>query len=408
MPHHAQAPAQPAAASTPAPPTSSRRDTARLVGVDLARALAVFGMYAVHVGPPGPAVSGVGGWLIGLSEGRASALFALLAGFSLMLIAGRREPKSGRAMRQAKGRIVLRALVLLATGTALTMVVGDVVILNYYAIYFLISIPLLRLSARQLAGVAAVLAVVTPLLQWACFSLMSPGFERAVDHVDPLARLSGVGVLDLVVTGFYPAITWITFVVAGMALARIDLGSATVRARAALVGVGLTVFAHGVPWTIAQLAGGTFKALHDAPSGRAAEAYSSSGMSGGYPSEGDAWMSYLLAQPHTGSTFDLVGCIGIAVLVVVGCIVVLERARWLGRLLTPVIAVGTMSLTAYVGHFLLLMALGVPLGSDTSVVPLLVFIALAIAFAGAWSRFARRGPLEQLLYVATKPASRIR
>jgi uncharacterized membrane protein len=60
----------------------------RPLGVDLARALAVFGMFAVHVGPIEAAPGDVGGWLRSLSEGRASALFAMLAGFSLMLIAG--------------------------------------------------------------------------------------------------------------------------------------------------------------------------------------------------------------------------------------------------------------------------------------------------------------------------------
>ena len=76
----------------------------RLVGVDLARALAVFGMFAVHVGPIEAAPGDVGGWFRSLSEGRPSALFAMLAGFSLMLIAGRFEPKTGVAGRQAKLR----------------------------------------------------------------------------------------------------------------------------------------------------------------------------------------------------------------------------------------------------------------------------------------------------------------
>jgi peptidoglycan/LPS O-acetylase OafA/YrhL len=74
---------------------------ARLVGVDLARALAVFGMFTVHVGPAPTPGGGVGDWFLGLASGRASALFATLAGFSLMLIAGRLEPKTGLAGRHA-------------------------------------------------------------------------------------------------------------------------------------------------------------------------------------------------------------------------------------------------------------------------------------------------------------------
>jgi uncharacterized membrane protein len=96
----------------------------RLVGVDLARALAVFGMYIVHVGPPLSATTGVGSWIRYLADGHSSVLFATLAGFSLMLLAGRREPKTGLAGRQAKARIAIRAVVLLALGTALAVEYG--------------------------------------------------------------------------------------------------------------------------------------------------------------------------------------------------------------------------------------------------------------------------------------------
>ncbi|WP_394394549.1 heparan-alpha-glucosaminide N-acetyltransferase domain-containing protein, partial [Streptomyces rochei] len=67
----------------------------RMIGLDVARALAVFGMYIVHIGPPLSATDGVGSWVRYLADGHSSVLFATLAGFSLMLIAGRREPKTG-------------------------------------------------------------------------------------------------------------------------------------------------------------------------------------------------------------------------------------------------------------------------------------------------------------------------
>jgi uncharacterized membrane protein YeiB len=93
----------------------------RLVGLDLARALAVFGMYIVHIAPMDSPQGSVGSWVYFLAEGRSSALFATLAGFSLMLIAGRREPKTGLVGRQAKARIAIRAVILLALGTVLAM-----------------------------------------------------------------------------------------------------------------------------------------------------------------------------------------------------------------------------------------------------------------------------------------------
>ncbi|GAA0297771.1 hypothetical protein ACKI1I_13100 [Streptomyces turgidiscabies] len=106
----------------------------------LARAEAVFGMFAVYVGPFNPfptSGDGAGTWFVWLAGGRASALFATLAGFSLVLIAGRLEPKTGLAGRQAKARIVIRAVILLMVGIALAMTdFGGGVIINFYAVYF--------------------------------------------------------------------------------------------------------------------------------------------------------------------------------------------------------------------------------------------------------------------------------
>ncbi|MFD9250262.1 heparan-alpha-glucosaminide N-acetyltransferase domain-containing protein, partial [Streptomyces bottropensis] len=151
----------PSPAPAPAPATAAERAApmTRLVAVDLARALAVFGMFAVHVGPFPTPGGGVGDWFLGLASGRASALFATLAGFSLTLIAGRLEPKTGLAGRQARARILIRAVVLLVLGVALaTTNFGGAGILNFYAVYFLLALPLLRLRARTLATVAVALA----------------------------------------------------------------------------------------------------------------------------------------------------------------------------------------------------------------------------------------------------------
>src|SRR5688572_5796188 len=139
--------------SPPRPATSpgsagkiSSPSMGRLVGLDLARALAVFGMYIVHIAPMPSAGNDLGSWVYSLAEGRSSALFATLAGFSLMLIAGRLEPKTGLAGRQAKARIAIRAVILLALGTVLAMEYGDIIILAYYGVYFLLALLLVRLS----------------------------------------------------------------------------------------------------------------------------------------------------------------------------------------------------------------------------------------------------------------------
>lgn len=229
-------PPQPRTSAESALPASPGPSTGRLVGVDLARALAVFGMYVVHIGPPLSATTGVASWIRYMADGHSSVLFATLAGFSLMLLAGRREPKTGLAGRQAKARIAIRAVVLLALGTAMAMEYGGVIILGFYGVYFLLALPLVRLRARTLAIIAAALALVTPQLAFVLNSLLTEQIRQSVNAYDPLHRLSDVGVLDLLFTGFYPTITWISFVVAGMALARLDLSATAVQWRLAALG----------------------------------------------------------------------------------------------------------------------------------------------------------------------------
>jgi len=395
-----RSPAPPGPLAAPAAPVEAGPSTARLVGVDLARALAVFGMYVVHIGPPLSATSGVASWIRYLADGRSSILFATLAGFSLALIAGRREPRTGLAGRQAKARIAIRAVVLLAVGTAMAVAFGDVIILNFYGVYFLVALPLVRLRARALAIIAAVLAVVTPQLVFVVSSLLTEPVQRSINAYDPLERLSGVGVVDLLFTGFYPTITWMSFVIAGMALARLDLAAGAVRRRLAVVGPALIVLGYGASWLLAG---------QDALRSTADDGSGSSGSgslgSGSLQPRGSA-SSLLLAGPHSGTSFDIVGSVGVAITVILCAMVAIDQLPWLHRLAKPVIAVGTMSLTAYVGHFVLTSFTG--LAFKDSWVPLLMYVGGAIVFAGIWSRFFRRGPLEYLLHTATKLAKFVR
>ncbi|MFI6317162.1 DUF418 domain-containing protein [Nonomuraea sp. NPDC050556] len=400
---------EPTRESPPVQPAVPRPSTGRLVGVDLARALAVFGMYTVHVGPPLEAVDGVDGWLRYLADGRSSILFATLAGFSLMLIAGRREPKPGR---QAKAQIAIRAAVLLVLGTAMTMLWGDVVILAFYGLWFLLALPLVRLRARTLAIIAAVLALALPQLAFGLKLLLNESITTAINAYDPLERLSEVGVLDLLLTGLYPTLPWMTFVIAGMALGRLDLSAVTVRRRLAALGPALMVLGYGTAWLLGKLFDGVQAAAMAHMPSASSSGPEPDGMlekAGEMADQDSAW-SLLMAEPHSGTTFDIIGSVGFAITVIVCATVAMERLPRLRKLMTPIIAVGTMSLTAYVGHFVVMevASLHHDGATYTAWLPLLVLIAGAILFAGIWSRFFRRGPLEYLLSAVTKVTKFVR
>ncbi|SOE56676.1 Uncharacterized membrane protein YeiB [Streptomyces sp. OV198] len=386
-----------------------RPSVGRLVGVDLARGLAVFGMYAAHVGPD-PSAGGSTGFFMELAHGRASALFAFLAGFSIVLITGRRTPKTGRAGRQAVAKVVIRALILLVLGTALTLTGTPVeVILAFYGLYFLLVLPLYRLGARPLAVIAVSGALILPQILYVVQQALNPGGGDGGGPGGIWAWPADAdGIVSLLFTGGYPALAWIPFVVAGMAVARLDLASAVVRTRLAITGVSLAVLGYG----------GSFLALHLVPGAASALRVSGWGEGGsvmsawwsdtaGYPTgTTPAWL--LAASPHSETTLSVVANTGVAIAVLAACLAATDALPRFRRLAAPVIALGTMSLTAYVFHIVAIRALGIEELPGSPLHVLLGFLVAVTVFASLWSRHFARGPLEWLLGRATRIAERVR
>lgn len=396
----------------------ARPSTGRLIGVDLARGLAVFGMYAAHVGPD-PAQGGFVGHVMELAHGRASALFAFLAGFSIMLITGRRTPKTGRAGRQAVAKVVIRAVVLLVLGTLLTMSGTPVeVILAFYGLYFLLVLPLYRLRALPLAVIAASSALVLPQVLYVVQYFLA---NHEPGGLWTWPAETG-GVVSLLFSGSYPALTWIPFVIAGMAVARLDLAATVVRTRLALTGAALAVLGYGGSWLALHLVPGALTRLAESGWGAWDKGGVGMGMgTGGGGSAASAWWSdtwgfpagdtpygLLVASPHSETTLSVLGNTGVALLVMVGCLAAVDAFPRFHRLAKPVIAVGSMSLTAYVFHIAGIHVLGIEELPGSPPHVLLGFIVAVTVFAAVWARYFRRGPLEWLLGKAAKPAELVR
>jgi uncharacterized membrane protein YeiB len=346
----------------------------RLVDIDLARGLAVFGMYAAHVGgDPIPDDLGLIGNLMELPLGRSSALFAVLAGFSIILITGRKARKSGEAGRQAVARVAIRALVLLAIGSILTRLgTGIAVILKTYGICFLLVLPLYRRSAQQLGLLAAGTALVLPQMR---FLLKLFGPEGSLNPV-----------FDFMVHGAYPAMTWVPFVIAGMAIARLSLNTQAMHWRLGLEGVALAVLGYGGSWLALRLL--PVPAVFREPL--------------------DSWWyldspwSLLVAAPHSETTFSILGNTGCAMIVLAACWLAMDSLPRLRKMFRPVVAVGSMSLTVYVLHIVgiayLLRVMGIDsAGEDGSLSMLLGFVVATSTFAVLWLRAFQRGPMEVLM-----------
>nr|WP_279395524.1 heparan-alpha-glucosaminide N-acetyltransferase domain-containing protein [Thermobifida halotolerans] len=373
-----------------------------MVGVDVARALAVFGMFTVHLGvtsiglADGPAADA----FHELTRGRSSALFAFLAGVSLALLSGRRNPLGGEPLRRATSKILVRAAVLALFGVFLDLLGTSIaVILVYYAGYFLLALPLLRLRATALAATAAAIALLGPQLSYLLrAALGNPGA--------PPASITGIG--DFLLHGYYPAFTFMAFVVAGMAVGRLDLHAAPIRAALAGTGGALALLGYGGSWLLLYPLGGIRRIAETyipyyygtstgtvSPEGwqmlRTVAEEEIASLHGTVPTDSPAWL--LVASPHSGTTFEIAGAVGTALLVLAGCLVLADLLRW-G--VYPLAAAGSMALTCYVGHVMVIAVLG-DAAHDTTPWLLETFVAGALLFATLWKLLLGRGPLERLL-----------
>lgn len=348
---------------------------ARVHGVDLARGLAVVGMFAAHMfSLPDVEWTDASTWG-GIADGRSSILFATLAGVSLALVTGGRRPFSGEALARARGRIVARAgliwllgLLLISTG------VPVYVILPAYGILFLLAIPFLRLRPLALFAWAGALGLVMP-------------FVHALLDAQPLWDTPAGAVVSLVTGWHYPFPVWIAFVVCGLGIGRLDLRSLGVPSMLLLAGASLAV------------AGYTADALVRVDEGTGAAV-------------GAVWT----ARPHSSGLLEVIGSGGFAVAVIGLCL--LTCRTWLVWVALPLRATGSMPLSAYTAQLVAWALVAVVVLSDATdldgfraLEPFVPFTVATVAGCTAWALLIGRGPLEALVdraaYVITTPSDQL-
>lgn len=326
-----------------------------------------------------------------VAGGRSAALFAVLAGASMALMSGRTEPVTGVPGLRVAERLATRAFLVTLVGLALGELDTSIaVILTYYGVLFLLGIPFLQLRwqpAAVLAGIGVVVApvashLVRPFLPAPSYD--SPSFASLVT---PLHLLS-----ELVFTGYYPVATWLPYLVAGIAVGRLDL---TRRSAALVLAVGGQVVAlagKGVSQLLLGLDGVTAaltRTFTGARSGAGLEETLAHGLYGVTPT--GSWWWLAVSAPHSGTSFDLMHTIGTSLSVIGLALLVAPLAP---RLLAVLLGAGAMTLTLYSLHVLLrIPELWDEDGYDTFA----RHVALVLAIGAAYRLMARSGPLERLV-----------
>ena len=207
----------------------------RLPGIDVARALAIFGMIAAHVasGPSSFSIMDLSTYSA-LVHGRPAVLFALLAGLSISLMTGRGErPASVNYAQGTRLKLIGRALAIFLIGLLLEQLgTGIAVILTFYGVLYFVALPFVWARTRTL--------VITAI----CLGLIGPPLLAVIQYLLPKGNVSPT--IGLVLGGVYPLPVFWGILLLGMALGRLNLQSTRVLAGLVAVGVCASAVGYGV------------------------------------------------------------------------------------------------------------------------------------------------------------------
>lgn len=365
------------------------RYSGRIIGLDIARGLAVLGMFVAHVGP---SRDGRAGWLLALADGRSSILFAMLAGVSLAILTGRNMPYTGIELLQAKVRIFTRATLLLVISGVLALM-NDIValILSFYATWFILAIPLLLWRPRNLVILTGVFWVAGPIVA----AYLSFFFEKA--GMNATGDSSGF-VIDTVVTGSYVGLIYMGFVTAGLAIGRLDLTDRSVPATLAPIGASLAFVGYGTAYLLTQAgygpAGDRYLADLPVDDGHRGWRTDDMGLEWDPSVTAPGMDQFLGAEPHSGTVLEAIGSGGFSI-AVIGFLLLAGPA--IGKALYPIAAVGSMPLSAYSFHIVAIWFIPAMVFPD-SYAPLVWLLITALVLCSLWRAAVGRGPLERVLY----------
>ena len=376
----------------------------RLVGIDAARGLALIGLISIHILPAFDPQTFYPTTQWTAFAGASAALFALLAGVGLAFSSGGRTPHRGRAMTADRVGLLVRAVLIASLGFGInefmpspTPAVG---ILVYYGVFFLLAIPFLHLPAKALFGCAAFFAVAGPVLIYSLRDVL-PAYESASPTFTDLVATPGVTLAQLLLTGTYPALPYLTYLLAGLGLGRLDLAEIQVQTILLLAGAGLAVAAWLTYWVLILQAGGYDQLVAHTPSLGESQIDDIIIWGPDPTLPTTTWWWLLIPGPHANTPIAVAQDLGTGA-AALGAFLLLTRAAKAWAL--PLAAMGSMTLTLYSAH---LLALSTEAHYDQRLLWFLTHLGVAALFALTWHRTLGQGPLERLVARAARMGRRL-
>ena len=348
----------------------------RVTGFDLARALAIFGMVIVNFKIAMTAETG-NMLLMNFAEafeGRASALFVILAGVGVTFLTNKsRGSSDGALVLKNRLSLIKRGLLLIAIGLVFTPI-WEADILHFYGFYFLIAAAILTANDKSLLFISAIIMLIFPTLM--LFLNYEQNWNWSTLTYENLWSFDGM-IRHIVFNGFHPVFPWAAFLIFGVWLGRQDLSQSLIRKKL-LAGSLITLLVTECSFYLIRITIADGSVLE-------------------VTSEDVTFLFSTSIIPPLPQYIISAGSSAVVVLVV--CLYFSERFsesninKWLYQ-------TGQLSLTLYVAHVIIGMGILESIGRlenqtiNFSLLSALVFCVCGIVFSVVWLKFFKAGPLE--------------
>jgi uncharacterized membrane protein YeiB len=361
------------------PPVSFFREITvrkRVTGFDLARALAIFGMVIVNFKIAMNAETG-NLLLINfarLFEGRASALFVILAGIGVTFLTNTaRKSSDGSLVLKNRLSLIKRGLLLIAIGLVYTPI-WEADILHFYGFYFLIAAFIFTVNDKALLFISAIIMLIFPVLM--TFLNYEQNWNWSTLAYENFWSFDGM-IRHIVFNGFHPVFPWAAFLIFGMWLGRQDLSQSLMRKKLLALSL-ITLVVTECSFYLIRVTIGEGSVL-EMTAEEVTFLFSTSII--------PPLPQYIISA---GSS---------AVFVLVACLYLSEWFyesnihKWLYK-------TGQLSLTLYVAHVIIGMGILDSIGRlenqtiNFSILSAFIFCICGIVFSVVWLRFFKNGPLE--------------
>lgn len=343
------------------------RSSKRLMALDAVRGLAVIGMFVQHFA--------LNQWNDFVS-GNTMILFILCSGISYTMMAQSMEQRAiGSPVFRT--RMLARSVFIDLTGYLILMLNGPFgVVLQAYAMLFLLALPLVKCSTKKLAVISAVSFVICPPLMLIGMSLL--------ENAALLADIAG---------GPLSALAWLPVFAAGMAIGRLNLRNTAAAVRLAATGavilIPVKLFAvFALPEIYRTFC--DWLVQFSSASASLPDPYAVWPRNTLTP----LWQMLFLDAPQGGSTFELLIGMG-GSLILLAVVLLLEKKIVFA--LRPFANVGRAALTLYSLQFILawiLMLVGLDPTSIAQFPMGDIVTALLVLAAGCLLSLRKNGPLE--------------